>query len=417
MSVPSSPDPEPGPGPRRSTAVRLVVAAVLCMILGTVVPPLIADFRTLVPTEHSATFRTEPTEGRVLNLAALANGEIPPQNASRPECAEPRDAGLGCYQLTGPVTVDRTTTTAKAEVFSEVEVDSDLTVRFEGFPVAEVTDHSVLARASAMPVTEPVAETVVSIPSLDTDVTSVASYRTGVTHFFPPTSERRSYPYFDLIANTSTPIDFVDEAAIGDVEVYTYAQHLDAVDLLRSAAGSQNAEGDAPDSSDLESALERSVTDYSSGMVALNRMLTGPAERFYSDRELAELGLAADEVVQPSPYYTVRRVLTVEPDTGVILDAQETYHVVLARSPDEAEATAQQGPHPARTAFWAETRWDEATRQAQLDRVTPTLRLFRVLQILAWVFTTAAFLLLLAAVVTIVRMRAARRERLLAVAP
>ena len=78
---------------------------------------------------------------------------------------------------------------------------------------------------------------------------------------------------------------------------------------------------------------------------------------------------------------------------------------------------AQRPPHPERTAFYAETRWDEATRQAQLDLVTPTLQLFRALQIIAWIFTTAASLLLAAGVVTIVRIRAARRERLLAVAP
>lgn len=414
MSVPSS----SRPAPRRSTAVRLLVAAALSMILGTVVPPVIADVRTLVPTGQPGTFRTEPTEATALHLSALANHEVPPQNTVAPECADPAQAGIGCYQVSGQLVFDRATTTAKADAFSEVQVDSHLTVRLEGLRVAEVTDHSILARASALPVTEPVASTSVTIPSLATDITSVASYRTGLTHFFPPTSERRSYPYFDLVANDSAPIDFVDEAKVGDVDVFTYSQSLGAVDLLRSAAGSQNAEGDAPtDSADLQSALEQAVTDYSSGMTSLQRIFTGPAERFYSAEERAALGLAADEVVQPSPYYTVDRVLTVEPDTGVILDAEETYYIFLARSQEEAEAMAQRPPHPERTAFYAETRWDEATRQAQLDLVTPTLQLFRALQIIAWIFTTAAFLLLAAGVVTIVRIRAARRERLLAVAP
>lgn len=417
MSVPSVSS-GTRPTPARATAVKLAVAAVIAMILGTVVPPLIADLRTLVPTGQPGVFRSEPAEARVLHLSALAEREVPPQNAVTPGCTDDATAGLECYQVTGQVVLDRATTTAKAEVFAEVNVDSHLTVRLDGVRVAEITDHSVLDRTSALPVLEPVARTAATVPPLATDVTSVPSYRTGVTHFFPPTSERRSYPYFDLLAHGSTPIDFVDEAVVDGVDAYTYSQNLGAVSLLRAAVASQSPTGEIPeDPADQEAALNEAVTDYSSGPNTLSRIMTGPAERFYSVAEREELGLAADDVVRPQPYYTAERFLTVEPDTGVILDSEETVHVFFALDQREAEAMAERPPHPVRTGFHAQTRWDAETRQAQLELVKPTLRLFRALQIIAWIFTTAAFLLLAATVVTVVRIRAARREQLLAVAP
>lgn len=282
----------------RSLALRLGVAAVIAMIIGTVIPPVIITMRTLLPTEQTTYHRSESASGDVV--------------------------------------LERTTSTSPGEERDEVRVDSELTVLVDDQPFAEVTDHTELFRDNAMPIDEPVHSSTVTIPAENLELDSGVGLREGIRHFFPPTTERRSFPFYDPLTGTSTPIDYVDEVEIEDVTANVYSQTLSGVSVGDTGA-----------------------------------------------------------------HYFVDRTLTVEPDTGVILDTQET----LSLSRGE------------RTFFSAETRWDEETRQAQLDLVTPTLRLFRVLQIIAWIGTVAAALLALGAVLAVAKMRKERRAELLAVTP
>lgn len=385
------------PGKRRPL-IWLAVGAVVAILLGHALPPAMITMMKLLDEGESTTYTSAPAETQMLDVAALLDSEVPEANAGRAECGDPATAPLSCFQLTGPATTEKVVTTSGTDETFETEVDAAMSLSFDGEQVLGIDDHQRVSSDSTFPVPEPAAHTTVTLPRLDAEVSSTTQVREGLQYFFPFTTERRSYPYFDVLAQQSAPLDYVDETEIGGLDAFKFSQSLEAVNLIDALARSQDSE------------------DYSSELTtALAERTSGAAERFYSPDELTELGIAADEEVSLQPYYTVDRTAWVEPSTGTILDFHEHRYLYFAGNQEQAQAMAEaaaEGPHPELTLLHTSDEWDAQTKQQQMDTASPIVAQLRGLQILSWFANFAALIFIAGFVITVIRRRERRAREL-----
>ena len=78
----------------------------------------------------------------------------------------------------------------------------------------------------------------------------------------------------------------------------------------------------------------------------------------------------------------------VEPTTGRIVDVNEKMQIYLAGTPQEE-------PTDDRTLFATDISWDEASTQAELDKVKNTVLAIQVVSIIGWVLAIVGAVLLL----------------------
>jgi hypothetical protein len=138
---------------------------------------------------------------------------------------------------------------------------------------------------------QPVPDGVGTIQSRD-DVPAETVPHTGLQYRFPFSTEKTSYPYFDTISRTSTPIDYVDDTTINGVRVFHFHQRVAPVDLAATTP-------------------------------PISPPLTLPARKW---------GIAdTDEPITMHRWYTTERDLWVEPNTGAIVQARESSRIYFAR--------------------------------------------------------------------------------------
>ncbi|MCU1648050.1 MAG: rane protein [Nocardia sp.] len=119
---------------------------------------------------------------------------------------------------------------------------------------------------------------------------------TGLQYRFPLGTKKISYPYFDTISRTSTPIDYIDETTIDGVWVLHFRQRVAPVDLAASTPPTSPA-------------------------------MTLPARKW---------GIAdADEPITMHEWYTCESDLWVEPATGAIVQGRQSPRIYFARQADE----------------------------------------------------------------------------------
>ena len=361
----------------------LLIGVAVALVAGHVAPPLIINLMKLQDTNVSSTYRAAPAEAQLLDVAAFRDGAPTPGNAGREECADGESAPLSCFHVTGPAQVERTTATAPAEKYIEADVTTHITVDVAGQTALEIEDELRISRDSNFPVPEPRAHTEVTSPALRIDAAGEPAVREGLQWFFPFTTERRSYLYFDVLAQEPTPIDYVGETEVSGLEAWEFSQTLDGTALPWPS----------------------------------EETFFGPAERFYTPAERTDRGFADDTAVALEPYYAVDRTVFVEPETGTVLDVRETLHLYLATDDEDAAdliAATDGAAHPLRTLLHTDADWDADTREQQADKARPDLAVLRGLQILAWVANAVALALIAALVVHVVRVRGNRARSLTA---
>lgn len=368
------------PTPTRRRAVLLLVGLAVLLLAGHVVPPALINLMKLQDTGVTATYRSEATPARMLDLVALRDSEPVAGQAGREECAAGDSAPLSCFQVAGPARVERTTRTEKTAAYLEAEVSAQLTLTVSGEPRLLIDDVRRISRDSNFPVPEPSGVTRITLPDLpefSSPAAEAPAVREGLQWFFPFKTERRSYLYFDVLAQESTPIDYVGEIEVAGLDAWEFSQTVAPRPLPE------------PD---------------------LAELFTGPAARFYPAAELADRGLAADTPVDLIPHYTAERTVFLEPETGVVLDWEETWHIYLAAE-GEAAAPAE-GEFSPRTLLHVATGWDADTREQQEHQARPDLGILRGLQILSWVADAAALVLIILLVRGVITRRAARSRAL-----
>ncbi|WP_158268628.1 porin PorA family protein [Corynebacterium yudongzhengii] len=345
----------------------LVVTLLLALFVGAVVPPLVINFLKPLPVNETFTTATAPTPATVMHLGGSwpAGERNLPQD---PECAQYRDtrdeAPLRCTIATAPASLEQTHTTSKGAERDELILEAHTEIIFDGEPLVLFDEHVTLDRGSALPVPGTPHTYRAYSAALSEEATAEGEARPGLRHFVPFNTERRSYLFSDPATGRDEPIDYIDPTAVGDLDAYVFAQDLNPVRIDATAPN-------AP------------IADLLLGNLDFN----GRAERFYSDEELAALGLSADDDVELHTYLTSGREIVVEPDTGHVLDVDSYYYAFLARDAEEAENLAREhtDPNPSRTVFHLSGSWTEEMREARYDATAREVTQLRILQILAWI--------------------------------
>lgn len=222
---------------------------------------------------------------------------------------------------------------------SEATAQSETSVFLGDEQIGQLREELTVDRGATFPVPGSPARQLVELGGTSADFESEAP--AGLRHFFPFGPERRSYAYLDPVTRDTTPLDFVDEVTVGSVEAYRYTQTIEAQPVAGALA----------------------------------------------------------EVLPPRPdqhpYYSATRDLLVDSRTGRILDVDGTYHLYYAADGWEARQTSISEPAAGRTIFQQHVTWDEATKATRLDDAEHLSAMLRTLQVLAWIGTTAAVLLVL----------------------
>lgn len=396
---------------RRSVIIAMIIAAVLFMA-GSFIPPLVIALNKPLATDRSVSITSEPSRALVFDAEALSEGRVPTVNAEREECRgiDVDELPHSCLVVEGDGILSRITTTSPTQKRSEADVDSLTQLTINDEVIAEYNDHLRLQRSSTFPVPEPVSEQSLLLPGLPELENPGPFIRTGLQYFFPYATERISYDYFDPLAQTPIPLDYVGQGKHNGHDSYQFHHSVQAVELSDSLARyftQPTAPSDSPTASPIASPLsalsenERAMVDSIS--------THGPADRFYTPDELELFGHSPDDTVVMSPYYSVQRTVWAENRTGVLLDTHETIHVYFAADEDEAQARAN-APSPMSTLLFIDTQWDEDTLAVQQEQADGIVGLLRGLQIFAYLTKAVAFFFAAWAVVSIVRSRMKGQE-------
>lgn len=367
----------------------VVVGAILCLLIGAVLPPLVQNRARPLPIDVQMEVNSTQDDARMLDVLNFVAGESPAREGL-PEC-QVSPAPLRCYQLETTARLQRISNTSLGEEDSLANLDSIMRVYIDNNVVAEVNEHSLLNRESAYPAPGAHNDQTVVVADLGTGVSVENFEREGLRFFFPSATEQRSYPYYDPMTTRADPIDFDRTEKVGTVPAYVFHQKVaginlvDSVDVtLKQASGSE-----APK---LQQSPEGLRT-------------TAPANIFYSDAELDEFGYRPDELVTVDPWYSVERTIWVEPTTGIVLNLQENIYTYFAANEEQALTMAERPWSDERTLIAANFTWDDASRNDVLTRAERAVSLNKTMGILGWFGKGIAVVLLATAGLMMVRRR------------
>ena len=237
-----------------------------------------------------------------------------------------------CTGETQELAITRHSTTAKTDVDdAAAQSESFIEATLDGEKVAEISHSALLNRESAYPMAGTDTSQEFSIRG-GAVLNAEGADIDGIDFFFPSQTEQRSYPYFDPVMQKAEPIDYLTDEKIDGIPTYSFYQQRQGINV----------------------------------------------SHLFDDRRFPE---------NLSPYYAVERTVWVEPTTGRVVDVKEKMHIYLAHS-------KQEEPDAGSTLFATEISWDQASTQAELDKVKNTVLAIKVVSIIGWALAIIGAVLL-----------------------
>ena len=425
-----------------------VAAAALSLVVGAAAPPLVMAFHDSWPEGTTVHTRTEDAETQLLDTAGFAAatssagaGKPLPRPADCPE-ATPT---FSCYISTTTTHVDSEITLLRTTQDADDPARrSEITARHtllanDGADGAgsstsdDATNARTLGRAdndvtinreSAIGIPDPTSRVRFyddgRNDNTDTPVVDTGLFaRPGIYYAFEPDTQKRSYNFFDLFTQEPLPIDFADTIEQGEDEegtedgaatagFYEYRHTITAHPLQNSLLRAYSQPQDLLSPPTPVSALSPKILDEPAAQLFDAMEITGPATDFYTADELADErvtgDLSAADTVTMRPYYSVDRLVWVEPITGQIVNRDEHYEVFLA-----ADGTPAQ-PAPERTVLSTHAKYDSASREEAQDLASKTVRVVERWEAIGFLATALGIILLAAAVWTIWRHRHSQKR-------
>lgn len=390
-----------------------IIGALVIFALSSLIPALVLQTIKPIPVNTSRTVSTEPAQTKLYD-----------PGADCPESA-PRD----CYVVDTFSSLERTLHTSDSEKKDEVNLAvSEKLIRLDSPATEETTDEGEadessaavststasradardgeslitvedslrLIRHSTYPVVDTVSHVDLAVPTAGLDIQTGDFARGGLQYFFPFETERRSYQYFDVIAQQSAPLDYVGLEG----ETYVFTQTIPAVSLREAAARSFTHPADLSDEPGSQLA-DSELSDAERDRVA-QLQVSGPASQFY-----APSGTAPTGTVVLEPYYAATRTLWVEPRSGTIVNQVEDMFLFLARDKEEADATVAAGGDDYRTLLQTSLAWDSATRETAWAQAHPVVAALDNLKLATFIARVFASILLAYGLVRFNRVRKA----------
>ena len=353
----------------RSPLAWVVIAAVIFLVLGTVVPPLYNNQTRPLAFDQNIDTVTAPSAGVWMEAPEFIAGAKASGDSKDPQCQE-KQAPMWCYLHHDLLTIERNTTTSEvAEDDALANSDSLSRLLAGNTPLARITEHSVLNRESTYPVAAPKDKWKFVLPALDTGMARTDFERDGINYFFPSGTEQRSYPFFDLATQSSTAVDFTTTEKLDGIPTYSFHHDIQPISLA-----------------DMRKSITAEV-DTGTGdkqLAAEDFRISGPAKRFYDAESRELLGLDATDRVTVEPFYTIGRDISVEPTTGTMVDLRENIKIFFAADEKQAGTMVANDDTEDRSILAADLRWSDETRAERLNEVRPVIRTIRALMVVGW---------------------------------
>ena len=353
----------------RSPLAWVVIAAVIFLVLGTVVPPLYNNQTRPLAFDQNINTVTAPSAGVWMEAPEFIAGAKASGDSKDPQCQE-KQAPMWCYLHHDLLTIERNTTTSEvAEDDALANSDSLSRLLAGDTPLAQITEHSVLNRESTYPVAAPKDKWRFVLPALDTGMARTDFERDGINYFFPSGTEQRSYPFFDLATQSSTAVDFTTTEKLDGIPTYSFHHDIQPISLA-----------------DMRKSITAEV-DTGTGdrqLAAGDFRISGPAKRFYDAESRELLGLDATDRVTVEPFYTIGRDISVEPTTGTMVDLRENIKIFFAADEKQAGTMVANDDTEDRSILAADLRWSDETRAERLNEVRPVIRTIRALMVVGW---------------------------------
>ncbi|WP_408927417.1 DUF3068 domain-containing protein [Corynebacterium marquesiae] len=353
----------------RSPLAWVVIAAVIFLVLGTVVPPLYNNQTRPLAFDQNINTVTAPSAGVWMEAPEFIAGAKAIGDSKDPQCQE-KQAPMWCYLHHDLLTIERNTTTSEvAEDDALANSDSLSRLLAGDTPLAQITEHSVLNRESTYPVAAPKDKWKFVLPALDTGMARTDFERDGINYFFPSGTEQRSYPFFDLATQSSTAVDFTTTEKLDGIPTYSFHHDIQPISLA-----------------DMRKNITAEV-DTGTGdrqLAAEDFRIAGPAKRFYDAESRKLLGLDATDRVTVEPFYTIGRDISVEPTTGTMVDLRENIKIFFAADEKQAGTMVANDDTEDRSILAADLRWSDETRAERLNEVRPVIRTIRALMVVGW---------------------------------
>ena len=353
----------------RSPLAWVFIAAVIFLVLGTVVPPLYNNQTRPLAFDQNINTVTARSAGVWMEAPEFIAGAKASGDSKDPQCQE-KQAPMWCYLHHDLLTIERNTTTSEvAEDDALANSDSLSRLLAGDTPLAQITEHSVLNRESTYPVAAPKDKWKFVLPALDTGMARTDFERDGINYFFPSGTEQRSYPFFDLATQSSTAVDFTTTEKLDGIPTYSFHHDIQPISLA-----------------DMRKSITAEV-DTGTGdkqLAAEDFRISGPAKRFYDAESRELLGLDATDRVTVEPFYTIGRDISVEPTTGTMVDLRENIKIFFAADEKQAGTMVANDDTEDRSILAADLRWSDETRAERLNEVRPVIRTIRALMVVGW---------------------------------
>lgn len=365
--------------------VAIILGAAL-LVIALALPMYVVPKGKVIPKDIESATVTKAAEGTLLNAGALAENKPVAGKDDRPECRG-ENKEVSCFILPS------TELQSQRQVMAQEPADDDVVTLEAGGTVyrtdapepenlvsAEI-DRVTLDRETAFPVDKASSTLNITAPGRDggeveEDVPEFT--RTGLQFQFPFDTEKKAYPFFDHRLMETNNIDFVDKEKMEGETVYRFEQEVGPKEMYPNVR--EMLEGDG----ELSAADEQSLGSLKLAFPAAKWGLSpdevegwdpDDEEGNSDDDEEADLG----PDVEMSRYYTVNRVLRVQPDTGVIVHGAEEVWMYYARDDEEAEKIAEpenreaELADPKRTAIYYPGEFNDETHDNQMNRAKDAL--------------------------------------------
>lgn len=402
-----------------------IVLGVAMLVFAIALPTYVVPKGKVLPLDLVSTTGTPKTPGNLLDSGALAAGKPVGNNKDKPEC-KGDNPQVSCFINKDLEMQSQRFTTAQEPSDKEVvtlEAGQTLFRTDKEEPknlISASIDHVTLDRKTQMPVPDPTSLIELNAPALDAAANegkdeeveaSVAPFtRPGITYQFPMGTDRKSYDYFDMQILKTQPIDYVGEEEQDGEKVYRFEQTVPPTELYpalreRLEADGELSKGDKGTLAALRLKFPAKVwgidpADIKKKDGAQDEKKDEKAE----EKKEGEEGKDSDKEdlgpeVELSRYYTVHRVLRVQPDTGVIVNGSEEVFQYYAQDDEEAqqilENKEEEIKNPTRTAVYFPGAWDDESREAQMKKSSEGLEKMKLMgTILPWILGVVGLILL-----------------------
>lgn len=422
-----------------------VAAAALSLVVGAAAPPLVMAFHDSWPEGTTVHTRTEDAKTQLLDtaeFAAATSSAGAGKALPRPDDCPETTPTFSCYISTTTTHVDSEITLLRTTQDADDPARrSEITARHtlladdgagsstsddttNARPLGHTDNDVTINRESAIGIPDPTSRVRFyddgRNDNTDTPVVDTGLFaRPGIYYAFEPDTQKRSYNFFDLFTQEPLPIDFADTIEQGEgeegaedgaatAEFYEYRHTITAHPLQNSLLRAYSQPQDLLSPPTPVSALSPKILDEPAAKLFDAMEITGPATDFYTADELADERVTGDlsvaDTVTMRPYYSVDRLVWVEPITGQIVNRDEHYEVFLA-----ADGTPAQ-PSSERTVFSTHAKYDSASREEAQDLASKTVRVVERWEAIGFLATALGIVLLAAAVWMIWRHRHSQKR-------